>query len=344
MSLRQQLKQILPSLLPKESSEAMKGTELIRLVKFRLKQDYSDATLRYHFSVLSADPSAPIAKVTRGQGYFLRPNTKAQLDAAASLIGLRQTSFIEDARAPEEIDQELQRLGKFRAIIERWLLSNQRFPFFFDQAYSGDASRATPWNFPEAVAVTWNVAAADDTAIKLDQKIIDRQRMLGAPLFSLTGIKLRIDLSLERFREDFFQALSQSEWANVTDFLIAAPIDDASLADALGALGQRHGIGVLSFGLTPIIIDALPSAPEISAMSSSEFDALLSKASITRLSEARELSKVNWPKLTGGGSPSTDSETLFAWLEHCLATGNPMSSADFLATHGSLNLLSRNAD
>ena len=56
MNLRDQLKEILPEILPSDPSSSIKGTELIRLVKYRLKQEYSDATLRYHFSILCADP------------------------------------------------------------------------------------------------------------------------------------------------------------------------------------------------------------------------------------------------------------------------------------------------
>ena len=68
MNLRDQLKEILPEILPGQPTEAIKGTELIRLVKYRLRQEYSDATLRYHFSILCADPSSPIAWVTRAVG------------------------------------------------------------------------------------------------------------------------------------------------------------------------------------------------------------------------------------------------------------------------------------
>jgi len=331
MSLRDQLKEILPQILPPESSEAIKGTELIRLVKFQLKQEYSDATLRYHFSILSADPRSPIAKVAQGQGYFLRPSSRSQLESAPSLIGLRQTTFIDDQRAPEEIDRELYHLAKFRAIINRWLLANQRYAFFFDHAYSADARRDTAWNYPEAVAVEWNVAVAGDSSIQLDPSLIERLRLFNAPLFNLTGIKLRIELSLNSYREDFFQALSQSEWTNGTDLIIASPIDDASLAENVSALGQRHGVGVLTFGLSPRDLDALPAAAEISTMSSAEFDAVLSKANIKRLSMPREDGAIQWATITNGKNSSPDVDGLLAWIEHCLTTLRPQTPTEFIA-------------
>ena len=72
MNLREQLRNLLPDLLPDDPAEAIKGTELIRLVRVKLGEGYSDATLRYHFSILSYDPSSPIATVDQGQGYYQR--------------------------------------------------------------------------------------------------------------------------------------------------------------------------------------------------------------------------------------------------------------------------------
>ena len=46
MNLREQLRNILPDILPGDPEEAIKGTELIRLVRLRLGDDYSDATLK----------------------------------------------------------------------------------------------------------------------------------------------------------------------------------------------------------------------------------------------------------------------------------------------------------
>ena len=67
MSLRSQLEELLPELLPSDPAQAIKGTELIRLVRLRLGEEYSDASLRYHFSFMASEPDSEIAKVERGQ-------------------------------------------------------------------------------------------------------------------------------------------------------------------------------------------------------------------------------------------------------------------------------------
>ena len=54
MSLRSQLEELLPELLPSDPAQAIKGTELIRLVRLRLGEEYSDASLRYHFSFMAS--------------------------------------------------------------------------------------------------------------------------------------------------------------------------------------------------------------------------------------------------------------------------------------------------
>ena len=72
MSLRSQLEELLPELLPSDPAQAIKGTELIRLVRLRLGEEYSDASLRYHFSFMASEPDSEIAKVERGQGYYRR--------------------------------------------------------------------------------------------------------------------------------------------------------------------------------------------------------------------------------------------------------------------------------
>ena len=55
MSLRSQLEELLPELLPSDPAQAIKGTELIRLVRLRLGEEYSDASLRYHFSFMASE-------------------------------------------------------------------------------------------------------------------------------------------------------------------------------------------------------------------------------------------------------------------------------------------------
>ena len=88
MSLRSQLEELLPELLPSDPAQAIKGTELIRLVRLRLGEEYSDASLRYHFSFMASEPDSEIAKVERGQGYYRRMRERDGQRAPRGLLPL----------------------------------------------------------------------------------------------------------------------------------------------------------------------------------------------------------------------------------------------------------------
>ena len=74
MSLKQQLEEILPSLLPKREEDAIKGTELIARVRAILGDSYSDRSLRSQFSFIALEEDSCLARVPNGQGYYLRPS------------------------------------------------------------------------------------------------------------------------------------------------------------------------------------------------------------------------------------------------------------------------------
>jgi len=107
------------TILPPNPSDAIKGTELIRLVRLRLKDEYSDATLRYHFSILCYDPGSPIAKVDQGQGYYLRLNKPEIVNGSGRGLFDSRDSTADLSRA---------RLGRFSAIVERHSLHGSRYP------------------------------------------------------------------------------------------------------------------------------------------------------------------------------------------------------------------------
>jgi hypothetical protein len=54
MNLREQLRNLLPEILPADPADAIKGTELIRLVRLRLGEGYSDSSLRAGRAAFSA--------------------------------------------------------------------------------------------------------------------------------------------------------------------------------------------------------------------------------------------------------------------------------------------------
>lgn len=318
MSLRKQLTDILPTLLPSNPADAIKGTELIRVTRLQLVGNYSDASLRYHFSIMSCDPGSPIAKVEKGQGYYRRSAPLPALSGAQELLSLIQGRLEDLSNAPAEMDSVMLRNRKFRAVATRYFEINGRFPFAFRQAFAKDAPLGNLWKYPEMVLVDWETGGSPDEEMTLDETMLDLKQRLGIPPFRLHAARLRIQPSLQTYREDFFQTLAVSMWAQGGELLYAAPIQDEALADGLRRLSACFGIGVTSFGLTSDALDELPRPENILNAHPVESDAIMAKLDINRISAPKSRPQLDWAALTTLRNESAEAEKLIQWLTRCI--------------------------
>ena len=321
MSLRTQLTEILPPLLPSNPSEAIKGTELIRLARLQLNGAYSDASLRYHFSIMSCDPASPIAKVEKGQGYYRRSAPVPALTGAQELLSLSQGRLDDLSSDHEAVDLALERLRKFRAVVTRYYEVNGRFPYTFRQAFAQGAPLGNLWKYPEVVLVDWETGDAPDEELALDPTMLSLKQRLGLPPFRLQAARLRIQPSLASFREDFFQALSASMWAQGSELIYAAPVQDEALADGLRHLNATFGVGVISFGLDAQALDDLPRAANILNAHPRETEALMDRLKIDRIAAPHTRQHINWQSLDGLRRESEEVQQLIGWLNGCISKG-----------------------
>ena len=321
MSLRNQLSDILPTLLPSNPSEAIKGTELIRLVRLQLTGNYSDASLRYHFSIMSCDPASPIAKVEKGQGYYRRTAPVPALSGAQELVSMSQ-GRLDDLNADRgAVDHALERVKKFRAIVRRFNELNSRFPFEYREAFTAGSPLGNLWKFPEMILVDWQTGEEGDEAHQLDSRMLELKQRLGLPPFRLVATRLRIQASLHGFREDFFQALSASIWAQGGELVYAAPIIDEALADGLRALNAAFGVGVSSFGIGIEDLDDLPRAANILNAHPRETEALMERIQFDRIAAPRLRQHIDWSALESLRRESPETSRLIDWLCECIENG-----------------------
>jgi hypothetical protein len=318
MSLRQQLSDILPTLLPGNPSDATKGTELIRLTRLQLDGNYSDASLRYHFSIMSCDPASPIAKVEKGQGYYRRTAQVPALSGAQELLSLTQGRLDDLTSDPQAADSALMRIRKFRAVVTRYHEINGRFPFSFREAFAKEAPIGNLWKYPEVVLVDWETGGAPDEEMSLDESMLALKQRLGLSPFRLHAARLRIQPSLLSYREDFFQTLAVSMWANGGELIYAAPIEDEALADGLRKLNACFGIGVTSFGLTADALDDLPRPANILNAHPRETEAIMAKLDVTRVAAPQSRPHIDWNALGSLRNESGEAENLIQWLTRCL--------------------------
>ena len=319
MSLRTQLTDILPALLPGNPADAIKGTELIRLMRLQLTGNYSDASLRYHFSIMSCDPASPIAKVEKGQGYYRRSAPMPALSGAQELLALTQGRLDDLTTVDQDImDNTMLRIRKFRAVVTRYFEINGRFPYAFRQAFSKDAPISNLWKFPELVLVDWETGGSPDEEMSLDETMLAFKQRLGIAPFRLQAVRLRIQPSLQTYREDFYQTLAVSRWTQGGELIYAAPIEDEALADGLRKLCATFGVGVTSFGLTPEALDDLPRPANILNAHPRETEAIMGKLDINRIAAPICRPQLDWSELTSLRHESGDAEKLVRWLTRCL--------------------------
>ena len=319
MSLRKQLNDILPHLLPGNPSDAIKGTELIRLTRLQLNGNYSDASLRYHFSIMSCDPASPIAKVEKGQGYYRRSTPLPALSGAQELIALTQ-GRLEDLNTVDQdlVDNTMLRIRKFRAVVTRYYEINGRFPFAFREAFGKHSPIGNLWKYPEMVMVDWETGGSPDEEMSLDSAMLDLKQRLGITPFRLVSARLRIQPSLETYREDFHQTLAVSSWAQGGELIYAAPIEDEALAEGLRRLSATFGVGIISFGLTPEALDDLPRPANILNAHPRETEAIMSKLDLNRIAAPRCRPHLDWLELTSLRNESLETEKLIQWLTRCI--------------------------
>lgn len=319
MSLRNQLSEILPALLPGNPSDSLKGTELIRLTRLQLNGSYSDASLRYHFSIMSCDPASPIAKVEKGQGYYRRSAALPALSGAQELLALTQ-GRLDDLTAADHdmVDLAMLRIRKFRAVVTRYYEINGRFPFAFRKAFGKESPISNLWKYPELVLVDWETGGSADEEMSLDETMLAFKQRLGISPFNLHAARLRVQPSLLTYREDFFQTLAVSMWAQGGELIYAAPIEDEALAESLRRLSANFGVGVTSFGLTTEALDDLPRPAQILNAHPRETEAIMAKLEINRIATPRHRPQLDWSALSSMRNESEEAEKLVSWLTRCI--------------------------
>jgi hypothetical protein len=339
MNLREKLKYVLPNILPANPSEAMKGTELIRLVKMQLPQEYSDATLRYHFSIMCCDPSSPIAKVDQGQGYYHRSANLAGTVAAGPPYQAKLALAFE--QQTENLDQAMDRQHKLRAIFFRQAQLFGNAPFLFETSFGPTAPYDNIWKCPDAALVDWQMGPDSDGSQIYSPELLQFKRGLGMPLFSVNSLKLKLEVNPLTLREDFYQTLSSSGWASQGELLICAPILDEQLAEDLRKLGTQHGIGISTLGLPMEKLDEMPPHWAIRQMSDREFEALQERLVQRRITSPALPRQFSWQTIEYIRRDNQDFETLWAWLERCLLDGKALPYMEYSRLTGSEKVAER---
>lgn len=314
MNLREQLRNLLPEILPDDPELAIKGTELIRMVRLRLAGDYSDATLRYHFSILSYDSTSPIAKVDQGQGYYLR-----QMRPEPTAGGLGSFAFFSGPGG----DAHVARLQRLLAIYERLGSLRGQHGFVLNGRDAPGIEVRGHWDIPDIIIAEWDMETGPGDVPRFDQPMLNLRRHLGGPEATITGVQLKSSVNLENYAAEFFQTLSATRWTLQSEMVIAEPVNDEALVEALRSLGNQFGVGISSLGIHTAQLDDLPPAIDLAAMNAAEFESVQSKLRVQRLTAPQLRARMDWQSLSALRKKHPAIEELVAWLSASLSAGRP---------------------
>lgn len=304
MSLRSQLEELLPELLPTDPALAVKGTELIRLVRLRLGEDYSDASLRYHFSFMASEPDSEIAKVERGQGYYRRLRDRT---------GKVQTRGLLPLFLGENDSDALNYRAKALALAVRQYDTTGRGVFVFSTSETESS-----WMKPDLAVVEWPEGEWEGNALVFDRSALQRRRMIGAPMMGIKGICVSCLTGGEDYRKEFFRTLATSRWAQCGELVMVGELPDDSACAELRNLAAEFGVGVVCLEITEDRLCELPGAEEIFKAGDEECAALLSELTPVRLAAGR----VKALEADTGETLGGEFGALFDWLAACLERGS----------------------
>jgi hypothetical protein len=100
----------------------------------------------------------------------------------------------------------------------------------------------TQWLHPDIVGILYHF---DD----YDEKAFDIAKEIGAITVELYSFEIKKELNFNNIRESFFQAVSNSSWAN-EGYLVAATIDDDDeFHSELERLSSSFGIGIIQLNI-----------------------------------------------------------------------------------------------
>lgn len=298
VSLRSQLQKILPGILPVDEAGAMKGTELIERVRAVLGDKYSERSYRSQFSMMALDPGSCLARVEKGQGYYLKD--PGRLREENSLQGLFDS------------EEKANRAGhdpyrKLLAAVARMQDAAGRGAFVYP------AEESASWGHPDIVAVSWPPGYWEDGAW-----IFLREAAGGIPSASLKSVCVGIAASTTDNRGEFFRALASGLWAQEIELVLVGDGLDAEAENELAQLAALYGVGVVHLPMTDKALAQLPRADEIFRAPLEQWRSLADQMTLHVIATPRYRAEA-----ASQAAPldQSDIEIVRAWVDGCLERG-----------------------
>lgn len=319
-----------PGVLPSKNEEPIKGTDLINNLRPYLNKSNSDNTIRNYLSQMSRNENSPIAKSSRGHGYYCR-FTRDDLEESY------QIPSNEDICSNNQLDvlkRDAQREEIFRALYISYLSSINRFPALIDHTKSKRDSKGTNvWRFPDVVGIEWSdgILTQIGEKLRLNRHMAEMKRGSGDFLFNVISDELKVYIDYPSHRKSFFQCVSNSSWANGAQLVVAMKISDAKLVEILRKLGSKHDISIICFNFTESNFDTLPSADVIRNLNDADQLVLLEDfcSEIEVVYKCQKINKLDYSQFNDLSNLSDEFMNISKWIGKCMKDEQAYSLQDF---------------
>lgn len=284
MNLRDKLRDILPSLLPRREQDAIKGRELIARVREVLGDAYSDGSLRTQFSLLALEEDTCLARIPNGQGYYLRQDGDP-LPSLHDVFAGQQTpdSPLHDAIA----------------------LAVRLYDTLGLSVFAYPVEEVESWSHPDLVAVQWPAGQWGADGAYTMENTEERRAVYRAVCVGVADTP-------ESCRQAFYRALACGQWAQESELLILGNVEDAELP----RLAALYGVGVRCLPSPSELDNALPGAEEMLRADVEEAQEMLRLVPQEVLAHPRHRST---PHFSPDENP--DVQPVMEWAEQCIARG-----------------------
>lgn len=132
-------------------------------------------------------------------------------------------------------------------LLVTFIRSNNYFHAYaktiFHEKSSKSGKNAEKWLHPDIVGVHY---AFDD----LDKSLVDLATKVGESVVRFYSFELKKEITSDTVREYYFQAVSNSSWAN--EGYLVSPVITEEAMQQLGKLNSSFGIGVIKLNLNDI--------------------------------------------------------------------------------------------
>lgn len=173
-----------------------------------------------------------------------------------ALFGLKSKAYVDIDKAIDEVeedsDKQIEDAGKnynesdLHVPLVSWLTASDHFrcltKTITQQTAKKTAKGIDQWTFPDLIGVYFPYMDFDDLTI-------DMLNTLKTNTIRVFSFEVKKELTASSLRENYFQAVSNSSWAN-EGYLVAATIsEDESFIKELDLLCNAFGIGVIKLDI-----------------------------------------------------------------------------------------------